>query len=398
MVSEKRYGTSGMTAAMAQVGASEVPTGPMADVAKKARRAKAQVASAVVEDPVAELRQLRLTHQFMTKQKVRLDHMRNDKKLASGETWVNPIPPSVKSDLGIAQKSVERGLNEISARFEAELRKVPIYKEFLSRSYGGRGAVVATYLVTSIDIRKCEKPGHMARYCGNVPDPETGMLERRKAAPKANGGTGSFNQGLRTMLHLLDDSMSRNAAKFTACEAHEAQRPKKGAKKAEKEEFRAAQLACPDCLATEYPYGKTSKYLQVKEDYLVRAASSPRIDWAKNTITDFRTGKTMTNTDGRTPRSAAQFVFQTARRKMLDVFLEDLYVVWRALEGLPVWPDWYAGKLGYSHGGKIRVDAPKMLTLEEAKALVGDPGGRARTGMFVRPARLAEEEDDVAAE
>lgn len=61
--------------------------------------------------------------------------------------------------------------------------------------------------------------------------------------------------------------------------------------------------------------------------------------------------------------------------KAADVFVEDLYTVWRALEGLPVWPSYYAAKLGYEHGGKISVNAPKLLTLDEAIALVGEVGG-----------------------
>jgi len=53
-----------------------------------------------------------------------------------------------------------------------------------------------------------------------------------------------------------------------------------------------------------------------------------------------------------------------------DVLVEDMYIVWRAQLGLPVWPDYHAAKLGYSHNGKICVDAPRTMTLEEAKAFV----------------------------
>ena len=41
------------------------------------------------------------------------------------------------------------------------------------------------------------------------------------------------------------------------------------------------------------------------------------------------------------------------------------------------WPDWYAAKLGYMHGGKIAVREPKMMTYDEAVAAVGDVGWRA---------------------
>ena len=61
--------------------------------------------------------------------------------------------------------------------------------------------------------------------------------------------------------------------------------------------------------------------------------------------------------------------------KAADVFLEDLYIVWRAMEGLDIWPSYYAAKLGYMHGGKISVNAPTRMTVEDALAVVGYVGG-----------------------
>lgn len=61
----------------------------------------------------------------------------------------------------------------------------------------------------------------------------------------------------------------------------------------------------------------------------------------------------------------------TGRRKATDVFLEDLYIMGRTLQGLPVWPSWYAKAMGYEHGGKIAVLQPKLLTLDEALKIVG---------------------------
>jgi len=58
----------------------------------------------------------------------------------------------------------------------------------------------------------------------------------------------------------------------------------------------------------------------------------------------------------------------------MRIFLEDMYIVWRTMEGLPIWPDYNAGKLGYAHGGKIVVNEPRLLTLEQAKELVGHVG------------------------
>lgn len=40
-----------------------------------------------------------------------------------------------------------------------------------------------------------------------------------------------------------------------------------------------------------------------------------------------------------------------AIRYMVKVFLKDLWVAWRTLEGLPVTPDYAEAKLGLKHGG-----------------------------------------------
>jgi hypothetical protein len=61
------------------------------------------------------------------------------------------------------------------------------------------------------------------------------------------------------------------------------------------------------------------------------------------------------------------------------VFLEDVYLVLRSLNGLPVWPSFNASKLGYSHGGKTCVNEPRMLTVEEALETVGFVGKTATT-------------------
>lgn len=63
------------------------------------------------------------------------------------------------------------------------------------------------------------------------------------------------------------------------------------------------------------------------------------------------------------------------RWKACDVFIEDLYTVWRALEGLPVWPSYHDGVLrGHKHGGEKCHNVPVDLTVERALEVVGSPG------------------------
>jgi len=75
-------------------------------------------------------------------------------------------------------------------------------------------------------------------------------------------------------------------------------------------------------------------------------------------------------------RSGAKGVIDsTGWHKSADVFLTDLYMVWRALEGLPVWCPYVAEKLGYWHASDIPAwTGGRTMSVEEAMILVGDVG------------------------
>jgi len=93
----------------------------------------------------------------------------------------------------------------------------------------------------------------------------------------------------------------------------------------------------------------TSKYLTIWDDYRHRAQCMAE------------------------PEKPAK-ALSKGRWKAADVFVEDLYTIWRTLEGLPVWPSYHAAKLGYEHGGRVCVNEPRVLTLDEALAVVGEVG------------------------
>lgn len=99
-----------------------------------------------------------------------------------------------------------------------------------------------------------------------------------------------------------------------------------------------------------------------------------------------------------TKEQSQGFCDSKARRKAQDLFVEDLYIVGRSLAGLPVWPSWYAKAMGYEHGGKVAVLAPKMLTLEEALSVVGVSGEDAQDEDIEALDAAYSELVDVAAE
>jgi hypothetical protein len=101
------------------------------------------------------------------------------------------------------------------------------------------------------------------------------------------------------------------------------------------------------------------KYLEIWNNYKHRMLTSPDYDEKKNKLA------------GRKESGARGWIDDTGRRKATDVFLEDLYLVWRASEGLPVWPAWYAKERGHYHGGKVCVNEPEIITVDEALELIG---------------------------
>jgi hypothetical protein len=216
-----------------------------------------------------------------------------------------------------------------------ELKRVDVYQLFLSKVFGC-GPVVSSYLIAMIRTDRLNKVSNLRRYCGYACD-ESGRLERRSGGPKFDPqgvrteGTGTFNDDLRRCIWQMFSAMWKNAAK-----------------KSEKA-----------------PYGSTTKYL-----------------------TRWREAKAGALAVGM-PKGKAH---SKGMHKAADLFIEDLYTVLCALTGLPVWPSWYAMKLGFYHGGKVCVNQPKMLSVEEAITLVGNVGSTP----LAKPA--GDEEDEVEEE
>ena len=76
-----------------------------------------------------------------------------------------------------------------------------------------------------------------------------------------------------------------------------------------------------------------------------RLATDPRYDEEANTFEGRKTDR------GEDAKGARAYMHSKAWHKMVHLLLEDLYVVWRTIEGLPVWPSYYSAKMGYGHGG-----------------------------------------------
>ena len=312
----------------------QTTTGLLAAVAKKIRKPKIAVPSS--SDPIVELRTLVRQHYALTKTATANINMGRDKKnRETGETIACRLPVDAMVEVQGLSKILSKKASGLESAMLRELKKIPIYTLFLRHVFGV-GPIVAAYLVSEIDIHRATKPSNLRRFCGlAVID---GRLEGRTGAPKSQGGTGTFNGTLRTRIFQAFGAMWKNAAKRSVAA----------------------------------PFGVSTKYLDIWRNYMSRIEHSERVQDRGLDKTGKWTGKILNGRDKVV--SARGFAFSTGWHKAADVLIEDLYIVWRAIEGLPVWPSYYAAKLGYAHGGKIAVNAPVSLTVDEALALVGEVG------------------------
>jgi hypothetical protein len=285
-------------------------------VAKKLGRKRAAPAPDV--DPRAELRRIVGLHKRWTRTATSWTQSVTDRNFTDPDTKEVRViectlPETIRADVRQTAKALMKEAARLEVDMLRELRRVPIYQHFLKGMFGC-GPVTSAYIISMVDIRKAEKVSALIRYCGNACDPATGKREIRHSAPKSQGGEGSFNDELKMRIWQAMVAMRKNCAKKTEAA----------------------------------PYGQTTKYLT---------------RWTE--AVHFR------STTGREKGAD-----HAGRRKATDLFLWDLYVVWRTLEGLSVWPDKYSAMRGYKHGGTPVENAPRIYTLDEALEEVGFTGAR----------------------
>jgi hypothetical protein len=279
------------------------------------------------DDPRDELKRLVKLHNTHIKSSVALHHMGSDRTLhETGEVIPCLLPMDGiggRNELLQMSENQKKAATKLESAMTRELKKLPVYNLFLKNVYGV-GPVVAAYLCATINIRRAEKPSQLQRYCGlAVID---GHFERRSGGPKYDPkgnlteATGTFNQELRTRIFQAFSSMWRT--KGTG----------------------------------------SSKYIDIWENTrardLLKANDKGKIE---------SNGKEV---------SAKGHAFQKGWHVAAQLFAYDLYLVWRAIEGLPSWTTWYDWARGYEHGrGPLpRENAPRMLTVEQALEIVGYVG------------------------
>lgn len=290
---------------------------------------------APIVDPIAELRDLVQQHAALQKASVATSHMSSDRTARdTGEKIPCRLPLDARVQLQGVSKALSKSASGLELGMLRALREVPIWRVFLQNVYG-LGPVCGAYLAVHVDIRRSEKPSQLKRYLGVAPAGRlavgdaarsTGRLERATRGVRLG-----YNATMRTKLWNCSQAMLKNAAR---------------------------------------PPRSTTKYLEIWAAHKLRLLHSDRVVGGRMAASPiFSESPQMV--------SALGHAHSAGRWKAMSVLADDLYTVWRALEGLPVWPDWYAAKLGYAHGGDridVKAQGPRMLTLDEALALVGHVG------------------------
>lgn len=287
-----------------------------------ARRLRAgKVVEPSPEDPLAELRRLVHEHRVLTGMAVRFKSSVSDRKRRdpatgepTGEVIKTTAPPDIVGAVKELAKDVKAHARELESKMRVLLRRMPLYEVFFRRIYGV-GAVTAAYLITMVKIERAATVSQLIRYCGFAQG-SNGKSERREGGPKYapdgthTDGAGTYNAELKIALVVCFIMMRQRCA-----QAH-----------------------------------VTNKYLRRWSDAKQSAL----------TMQNPRLGRVMR------PHEADD----KGRRKATDLFLWDLYVMWRTLAGLPIRPDKYSAVRGHYHSGEEARDVEHRLTLEEATSMV----------------------------
>lgn len=345
----------------------EVVTGTNRKATKLGRMGRRKVAVPVV-DARTELREVVSQHRALTRASVAISHMASDRtNRETGEKMRCRLPIDAQEECKAVAKAMSKRASSLASEMASKLKGQPIYDLYLSRVYG-LGPVVAAYLVAFVDIRRCEKPSQLARYLGVAPCGPGGRLER-----PTRGQPIGFNRDLRSILWQAAGAMLRNAARATDGWSSTI--------KGEKRDFAPAPCS--------------SKYLDAWAAHRTRLMHSERVKDGKIVV-----APQAALAAGKDPQvvSALRATNCAGRWRAMQILAEDLYTVWRAIEGLPIWPSYYAAKLGYAHGGQkidVAAQGPRLLTVEEALELVGDVGRIAGGDISALRAGAFDEDDDA---
>ena len=222
-------------------------------------------------------------------------------------------------------ESTGEGLNALEKQALKQttsiLKGIPIYKHWL-KNQKGCGPTMSGVLLSEIDIRKADTISALWRFCGLAVDATTGKAERRTKGQKAH-----YSPWLKSkVLHVLGDCMVKANSPWRI--------------HYDNYKHRKMNTILDVCMGCEGTGQATVEDDEATPDPETKKKKTKKV---KCTNCD--------GTGGPAPwGNTKAHRHNAAMRYMVKMFLLELWVKWRELEGLPVTPTYAEAMLDREHG------------------------------------------------
>jgi hypothetical protein len=201
---------------------------------------------------------------------------------------------------------------QIEKKLKKMLKRFPVYRHFLEQ-VKGVGPIAAATIISEFDIQKATTVSKLWQYAGMNP----GMVRGKK---RVDNKDGTFELRLTDKLIRGDKLTSGFVAPFN-------------------KQLRVAlcgiladgfiKAQAPYALNYYYPYKERLAQSEKETQEITKKGADPKqLQWKEAK-------------PGHRDRAA--------KRYMIKMFLKDLYVAWRTIEGLPVRPSYQEEYLGHKH-------------------------------------------------
>lgn len=191
----------------------------------------------------------------------------------------------------------------LEQEFESILRRFPIYTEHLVK-IKGLGPVTAAWIIGEFDIEKATTVSKMWQFAGLNPS----LVRGKKRVMREDG---SLTVQLTDTLIAGDKFTSGFVAPFN----------------------QRLRTALVGIMADNFIKQQNSYAIAVYYPYKARLEQESHYIWG---VTDYRGSPIYAETDQIWKEVSKGHRDRAAKRYMVKMFLKDLYMTWRVLEGLPV--------------------------------------------------------------
>ncbi|KKN90152.1 hypothetical protein LCGC14_0232680 [marine sediment metagenome] len=267
-----------------------------------------------------------------------LDLLRERYKLITDGMVSFPTPKKFKGDevistyaeLCLVSRYIElrQAEEQMFRQLETVLLDFPIWTQFLE-DVKGVGAAMAGVIISEFDIHKAKYPSSFWKYAGLDVGPDGVGRSRRKE-----------HQVKRTYVDKKGKESERDSITFNPFLKTKMVGVLAGS-------FLKSGVA-PKDKETKEVIGEVTGYRRIYETYKRRLETDP--NRVKVTVEEYKKLSKISKTEAALVWTPGR-INNASKRYMIKMFLMDLHMAWRELEGLPVSTPYSEGKLGIVHEG-----------------------------------------------